>query len=464
MKGYADDIGHPPMNQIDDFGEHDNDDRFFDSGSLVPASPESDLTTPMKRYTLNGFIREDASYSYALPSPYLSMLKTTLNMQFETKIGDTLRIHAGGNVFYDASFRIKGRNSFSKETRDELESETELRDTFVEGRLFPGLYIKAGKQVAAWGESDFFRINDRVNPRDQREPGMVELEDARIPVFSTGMTYAQDALSLSVIAVHEASQDKLAPSGSDFDYFKSLRSDSVVVNDTDDLDVSFQNSEYHVKLTGYFNGGDMSVYTSRAYDDLPYNEYVRFDPLSGRLFLTPYYKKITSSGMAANLARNNFLFKYEAAYIKDSAVQRNDVMDQIARSPFSPARTWSEQDTFRVMAGFDYSGVPDLLITVEGYNEHILGYNPHLLPDKDTGTVYASARYETLNATLDYTINAIYMIKTKDSIIKLMANYEIFDGLSIDGGIIFYTMTDPQSPYYPYRKNDRIFTGVKYSF
>ena len=273
-----------------------------------------------------------------------------------------------------------------------------------------------------------------------------------------------DGFSFSLVAVQETAQDKIAPSGSDFDYYKSIRSESLMINEADNPSISFKNSEFHLKMTGYFNGGDISFYGSNTYNNLPYNDFYIFNPLSGVLTLTPRYKKIKSSGITANLARNNFVFKLESAFIQNSAIQRNDVAEQLTISPVSSPKTWSEKDIIRSMAGFDYNGISDLFISVEGYLETTTGYQENLLPDRNTGMIYLSALYETLNATLDYNINVIYMTNTQDAIIKLKSKYDLSDGVSVECGVIFYEMTDKKSPYYSYRNNDRFFAGFKYSF
>ena len=445
----------------DEFGYEEEDDSFFGIDDSEISEVRHDKRVDETSFQFKGFILQNAQYSYNLDSPYLSMFKTTINLSLEKKVNNIIKIKGGGNFFFDSAYRLKGRDSFTKETLDELEYEAELRDTYIELKLLPSLYFTTGRQVNAWGKSDFFRLNDRINSRDQRQLGVVELQEARFPVFSSGLSYSPADYSLVFQVLHEANNDKIAPNGSEFDYYKS---DSILVDEPVEPDVSFTDNSYFLKLTRFFNGGEISIYTADGYENLPYLEFSSIDISSGRVLFVPQYKQTYSAGISGNFVKENTVFKYETIYTWDNAVQRKDIIEQLISSPMRVPVAWEENDTIKTMFGVDYSGIHDLTVTVEGFSESIINYENNLLSDKHSRMIYLLALYETLNSTLDYSMLAIYRLKQNDSVVKLKVAYNIIDALTIDAGVVIYMASETDSQYYPYRNNDMIFSGIKYSF
>ena len=48
---------------------------------------------------------------------------------------------------------------------------------------------KLGRQIVNWGRSDTVRVLDVINPLDNREPGLVDIEDLRLPVTMARVDY-----------------------------------------------------------------------------------------------------------------------------------------------------------------------------------------------------------------------------------------------------------------------------------
>lgn len=99
---------------------------------------------------------------------------------------------------------------------NDYESDTEFREIFIRGKINPRLDLKVGRQIVVWGKSDNFRVVDVLNPPDLREPGLVDIENLRLPSCKSRLDYYQGDWSLSGLAIHEIRFDKLPPYGSDF--------------------------------------------------------------------------------------------------------------------------------------------------------------------------------------------------------------------------------------------------------
>ena len=72
---------------------------------------------------------------------------------------------------------------------DAYEQESELREVYLQGALASALDIKVGRQIVVWGKSDNIRITDVLNPIDNREPGLVDIEDVRLPLTMSRLDF-----------------------------------------------------------------------------------------------------------------------------------------------------------------------------------------------------------------------------------------------------------------------------------
>jgi len=116
------------------------------------------------------------------------------------------------------------------------------------------------------------------------------------------------------------------------------------------------------------------------------------------------------------------------------------------------------------MIGTEYTGIDNFSIIVEGTIEHIMDYGDHLPQDENTGALYLMAKYQVMNETLDYNFQWIHYAQYLENILKFSVKYDIMDALTMEAGIIFYEVSQDDSPFYSFRDQDRIYTGLKYSF
>ena len=99
---------------------------------------------------------------------------------------------------------------------DLYEWEAEFTEVYLQGSLLRDLDLKIGRQVVNWGTGETFRVVDVLNPLDNREPGLVDIEDLRLPVVMTKLDYYFGDWDLSLIAVHERRFSDDPVFGSDF--------------------------------------------------------------------------------------------------------------------------------------------------------------------------------------------------------------------------------------------------------
>ena len=449
-------------NELDGFGE--GDDSSFEDIEYNQDKIKKKADTNVR---FGGFINEEATYRLHDTDPKIPKLRSVINLDFIWRITDEWQGRSVFNGFYDLAYRLEGRSQFDDQTLKTHERDFQIRDFYVEGLVIEWLRLKTGRQIIAWGESDFIQITDIANPRDQAELGLVDLEDARIPIAATKLSLLEEPWELNLAAIHEVRPDRIGARGADFDGFKAVRGRGIIVNSEQVPDIKTENTEYIARLFGTFNSKDISFVLGRVYDDSAYLDFDDIDFSTGipRISLTPKHKEVGMFGVSGNLVKGSFLWKAEAARYMEKAIARNDLSEQILNDPTGESiRTWEEKDTVMVMGGLEYTGVTDLRITIEGVVERISGYQEYFQPDRTTEMIFLLASYQTMNETFSYNFQYAHFSQYNDNIYKFTIDYDIIDAMELSLGVIFYDFDDDESQLYPYRDEDRVFAGIKYSF
>ena len=437
------------------FGE-DEGDGFQEIEIEVPVQ----ASAVDKGYDFGGFIKEDLAYSYQKPDANfkftrtkaeLNKIRLTLNLFYDLKLSESWQAKISGNGFYDAYYD-ENREDFPNETLEAFEREIELRDTFIEGPITDSIRLKIGRQIIAWGESEGLAITDMANPRDNRELGLVDIEDARIPVFASKLSYLTGNWEWNLVVIHEFRSNKNATAGTDFDPYISLR--EVFPFKAEELPE--EEGEWLFRLFQSFNGGDVSVMFADVYEDSPYLDFEAFT-------FIPRYKKIQTYGASGNIVRGSWLFKFELAKKLGVTLPREDLEEQLETGQVNP-KSWSEKDIFQLMLGFDYSGVTDLSATFEVSVIKIENYEDNLFNEELRAAPSLILRYDTWNNTLHPQFLWVRLPHDNGDLLRLSADYDFIDALQFSGGIAIYDAGRKEDLLYPYRHNDRIFGSAKYSF
>ncbi len=234
------------------------DDDEDETAAQAPAEGGTEAEASI--WSLGGFARLDSSYSYAHDAPEpgqpdaateeaqpgavpekglpdyrgLSKLRIALQLELSVEPGAGWLFFLSGQANQDFSYQLNDRGDYANEdgVLDAYEQEVEFREVFARGSPFEALDVKLGRQIVVWGKSDNIRLTDVLNPVDNREPGVVDIEDMRLPVTMTRLDYfPADDWSLTAIAVHEIRFNKDPVFGSEFYPFPTPPPDEEVPTD-----------------------------------------------------------------------------------------------------------------------------------------------------------------------------------------------------------------------------------------
>ena len=406
---------------------------------------------------LSGSTGLSASYSYAKDAPAdktqadwsgLTKLRPYFSLTWDAKLGENWKTRISGKAFYDFAYGMKDSETFSDEVLSELEKEAELREIYLEGSPFGSLDVKLGKQIVSWGVANSLRVVDVLNPTDDREFGMTDLEDIRLPINMTKLDYYIGDLKLEAVAVHEIKFNKSAPFGSDFN--PSTQKINEVIPES-----SAENTEYGLALIGTFSGWDASLHWAQYFDDTPHFK-VTFIPGIGAVpTLEQRHSRLTMGGATLSISSGNFIWKAEAAKLQ--GMEFALVTD----------KTFSRTD---VLVGSEYSGWSDTSLTLEFGVQHLNDFDVKLeespdsqLEDRIATTV--SFMQDYINQTLHLSLVGMMIGKSGQDggLNRMSLEYDVMDAFSVTGGVMLYQPGE-NAYFQNLNENDRIFFEARYSF
>ncbi|MCP4695895.1 MAG: hypothetical protein GY862_03450 [Gammaproteobacteria bacterium] len=313
-------------------------------------------------------------------------------------------------------------------------------EAYLQGSLAKHLDLKIGRQIVVWGKSDNLRVSDVLNPLDGRERGMVDIEDLRRPLFMSKLDYYHGNWNVSALAIHEIRFNKTPVYGSDYYPFARPQPPEAVP------DSGGANTEYALALNGIFSGWDLALYRARFFDDQPYR--ATLPGGAGEL----RHSRLTMTGLAANIAMGNWLFKGEAARFDD------------VRYTELPGEANKRSD---FLLGVEYTGFHDTALSLEAVNRH-LHLSASNLADvnlKKRDEFQGAFRYQGdfMHSRLHLVLLAAVMGNGGGGFTRFTAAWDLADALTVTGGLIVYRSGNT-IPFNAIGDNDRLFAELKYSF
>ncbi len=348
--------------------------------------------------------------------------------------------HASGSGFRDLVYPIKKRNEFNHRVLQTYEADLEWDELWLRVSPLQTLDVQVGRQVVAWGRSETLRVVDVLNPIDNREPGVVDLADLRLPVAMTRIDYYPGRIGFTGIAIHEQRTDKQPEPGSEF--FPS----GIPLPGRERPSNGGRDTEWALAVNGRFQGWDASLHWARVFADSP-----TLDPDTGLL----KQARITLVGATGNYVIGNWLLKGEVA--------RNRGLRYFG----IPRRRFARSD---VLLGIEYYGLRDASLSIDVVARRLHGFEDQLkrVPDVAERNAFESAiRYSGSfwNDSLRVTLLAVAFgeFGRDGSAYRASFSRELRSGLIAELGVAVYE-GGHSSLFDAFDENDRVFMSIKQSF
>ncbi|VAW47550.1 hypothetical protein MNBD_GAMMA04-1494 [hydrothermal vent metagenome] len=418
---------------------------------LSTLSPVIKKPSPLQ---MSGQLSVNSSYAYQESAPiignsdYRGLTKLQLAglLEFDYKISSEWQSKLELKGFIDPIYNIKGRSNYSNDSLNTYEMELEMGEGYFHGSLSENLDIKIGRQIVVWGKSDSIRVNDVMNPLDNRELGMVDIEDLRLPVLMTRLDYFYQDWQLSVLAQHEHRDPKEAAINSEYFPSSVLPIPSgIQFPDIPRQSMQFDETTFSFAAEGRFSGWDLSLYGGRFQDS-------RWHFTNG--VAERSYGLFNMLGASTNVMVDSWLLKAEVALLNE--LKYNTVPEN--------------KERIDLLLGFEYKGIRDMTLSLEVADRSIVDYQPIMknLPDfVDEHELQTALRvlysFNHDRATLGYLGQYFGNTFEKGGFHRVWLDYELTQSVNITGGIIDYfggenPMLDAM------RNNDKVFLEATYFF
>jgi hypothetical protein len=388
------------MDGFDDDTKEIFDKKTLHCGTELPKKDEKLLQD------FTGKVTQQVAYSYSDDKPHdeFSSLKSSLLLDYEYKFDNGFKFKTNAKAYYDAIYDIRGSEKYSSQELDELRSEIELFDAYVEGSLSDNLDIKLGRQVVVWGRSDTIRVTDVLNPLDNRRPGMVDIEDLRLPVTMAKFDYFVGDWRITPIAVLEQRFDKNPPFGSTFN-----PAPQPMMEDKESFEFTPA-----LSIGGEFSGWDINFYSAQI---------AKTEDNKADMF-----------GTALNILNGSWLLKSEFAYID------NDISEKTG------------------LLGLEYNGISDTLISYDIAVKKIDGVD-----DKSyQHALRISSDFMNATLTTNYLISLFGSSMDEGGFQRAWIKYDISDGIYTNLGVVDYI--GGSNRFDLVSDNDMLFADITYSF
>jgi hypothetical protein len=391
---------------------------------------------------LTGKLTEQVAFSLKNDTPHsnISSLKSSLLLDYEHKFENGWKIKTNAKAYYDAIYDIKGTEKFSSQERKQLQNEVELFDAYIEGSISDNFDMKLGRQVIVWGRSDTIRVTDVLNPLDNRRPGMVDIEDLRLPVAMAKFDYFMGDWRVTPIAILEQRFSKNPPFGSIFNPIPIVSPSHESYNDV----------TYALSVGGEFSGWDVNFYAAKVRNDAGQLKL----PTATQPTLMIAHDKIEMYGTALNVLTGSWLFKTELAYF-DSLKFSTTGEKEFSRTDF--------------LLGVEYNGIPDTLISYDFVTRNMGAYDDRLIneaiPLKKHDYQHAfrvSSDFMNSTVTVNYLISLYGEKLNEGGYQRAWVKYELMDGVNMNAGVVDYI--GGSTLFDAIKDNDMLFADISYSF
>ena len=310
--------------------------------------------------------------------------------------------------------------------------------------MFDDWELVLGKQQVTWGQSDYFRVLDTINPLDTREhllAYMDDLEEARLPLTMLNLSRILEDGDFQFLIIPDVKSTLLPINRSEFD---NLSISGIENNFNLPNDFTLKNTSLASRLRFFLGEWDVGLYSYYGWD---------FDPKPEQLnesneALTLYRKKLF--GVSLSRPLGVWVFRSDIAWQPDSQV--------------SSSQGTLEVDRLSMLAGFDYA-LDTLSFSFQYANFHQLNASKNHAINRryEQGSVSVSKYFLAERLFIQ---NDLILEKHRGKLSqlnKLNISYKLRENMGISGGLINY-FGSKNSALGQFKNNSRIYFKLDFSF
>ncbi len=387
----------------------------------------------------------------------------------------------GAHVMHDLAYLVDS-NEYGRATRDTYETLIRGRDSFL-ALTFDHVEVAAGLQRVTFGAGELFSVVDVVNPRDQREPGLTDLEDRRLPVLMSRLTTFWKRHRVELIGVHEAYFQLRPPPLAYYSPVREILLESPLgafvtperlaagIDYRDDpgrWDGASQQAFGRWTFSGPRLEAGVYAGSAISYPGVIDTDATELAALgtADEVQIPLLHKRYTTVGASAAKPLDDWLVHGELAVDVGLPVQLADLSD-IGSINF----TFARRTLVRWLVGVRYTGIKSGAITVEytqGSTGDALQGDYSLNPLLPINPFFLGARWQQAfvrdRLILEGVLVAVGPRDRLGGFARAQVTYKVVSNLRVTAGYVAYLAGDVPSLLNGYDQNDRLFVRLRYDF
>ena len=488
----------------DDWGDDGDDVGFADAG---PTSGPEEVSP----WTLSGYLRtQEALWINRLDTEPLGLSRQTAELTVRYRKGAVTGV-ATGHGEIDPYYLTT--DNYDDATRDVYGYLLQPRELFV--AVEQGAFeLSAGRQKVTWGEGVMISPVNVINAPDLRDPGTVDLSDARLPVTMLRASAFLGDHRLEVMLIPEADFGLRSSPEGPFGPIPGIAAQADVPEfiDVDDLlaqiDMSYEHNpgtfdaergtyeqldnrwspgtwQYMARWGWRGRGVDLGVYGGRTLDKLgtigtPEDSPNLIDPELTEIAIPLNHATYWIAGLSGAAAVKSVLFRWEGAAEINRPYNIGDII-----APTSTGASFytivSANTVYTGMLGVGYTGLPRTRIDVELSDGIVKDGGANLTFPVAQAQLAARASHSLMRERIElvglFAGMGLTLPGEDDSgaaqefdmlqygwFGSLSGSYELADGLHGTLGYVTYHEGEELSPLIGFNTHDRLFAQVRWYF
>ncbi len=396
-----------------------------------------------RSFEFSGEVSETLAYRIA-DSERLTQAKTQVKTKAELTVSPDSRFTAVARGFYDFAY---DRYEFAPSAISVHRDEIVLREFYWDQAVGP-VSLRLGKQQVTWGEGDYFRVVDVVNPLDMRDFLLTYFDDyqeGRLPLWMANLTYHGENAETQLLLVPDFEPTLVAEPTADFapPALTALYAAAPVIEHREPED-QISDAAAGMRMATTIGQTDAAFYAYYGWnpDPLPtFTPTTRLIHVRRRMIggsLSRAVGKVTVRG--------------------DFALYRGE---PYALANPSADATFIVADTASVLVGVDYFGRDWTFGVQANRADHIESLSAAALEPSRTELSLWVTR-QTLGDRLTHSLLLIRRIsEAADGMLEVKSDYRITERLIASAGVDWFS-GDRRGLYGQFADQDRVFVRFRY--
>ena len=313
-------------------------------------------------------------------------------------------------------------SSLSRRLQIGSQVDLELREFYLEATL-GRTFLTLGKQHIVWGKTEGLKVLDVVNPQDFREFVLEDFDESRIPLWAVNAEIPIKDIVLQLVWLPDQTYNVIPEADALYaltaSMFKPKFPPGAIVERRPLRRPRhlLADSDAGLRLSAFWHGWDLTLNYLYHYHDNPVLFQKRsLSPEGSRVTVTPRYTRTHLVGGSFSNAFGDFTVRGEGGLSFDRAFATRDPAnaDGVIRS-----------HELAYGLGLDWRGLDETLVSVQFFQNWIIGNTRGLLLDAIGNTVSFLFQRDFLNDSLIVRLLWIQNLDHGDGFVRPKLSYEL---------------------------------------